>query len=124
MHCAWPPASMRVPMPSHRRSSRICCYATATRCRSTCRRSSTRERPEPEGDAMSYDRLMDHAFEIEEKATKRAIVKHSEGLGDQGPIAYSSITDYRSYPEYRLFADVPDLFRPFAALPDPNSLDP
>jgi hypothetical protein len=73
---------------------------------------------------MSYEQLMDHAYAIEEKATKKAIVKHSEHLGDQGPIAYSSIKDYRTYPEYRLFSDVPGLFQPFTNLPDPSSFVP
>jgi hypothetical protein len=66
---------------------------------------------------------MEHAYAIEEKATKKAIVQHSRGLGDSGPVAESSITDFRSHSLHQQFADIPALFRPFADLPDPGSFD-
>jgi hypothetical protein len=73
---------------------------------------------------MTYDQLMQHAYAIEEKATKKAIVAHSKGLGDQGPVSESSIKDYRTHPLYALFGDIPSQFQPFALLPEPGSYDP
>ena len=72
---------------------------------------------------MSYEQLMQHATDIQTKATKWAVVFSKRGLGDSAPPPYNSV-DPAAYPEIAAeFADIPGLFQPFSDLPDPASYD-
>ncbi|HEY9474548.1 MAG TPA: hypothetical protein VIS06_11955 [Mycobacteriales bacterium] len=67
---------------------------------------------------MSYEQLMQHAQEIRQKAIQKAI----EHLGGR-----RNSREYMSQkrPEIeRTFADIPELFQPFAEMPTPVSFDP
>ena len=79
---------------------------------------------------MSFDQLMDHARQIEELATRWAVVMSKEGLGDQAPPAVDQVrpdsptygADYQRFQAQ--FAFVPTLFEPFASCPDPALFTP
>jgi hypothetical protein len=61
---------------------------------------------------MSFDQLMEHASDIQFKATNHAVRNH-----EQDPeYARSGVDGY--------FADVPNLFKPFSGLPDPGGYQP
>jgi hypothetical protein len=61
---------------------------------------------------MTFDQLMEHANEIQSKATKHALDNH-----EQDPeYARNGVDGY--------FAAIPDLFKPFSELPDPGRYQP
>ncbi|WP_213453863.1 hypothetical protein [Rhizomonospora bruguierae] len=62
---------------------------------------------------MSYEQLMEHANNIRAKAVWRAVQKH-----EVEPI-YAATSGPEGY-----YANIPELFRPFSELPDPNGYSP
>jgi hypothetical protein len=66
---------------------------------------------------VSFDQLMQHAAEIQLSAMEEAI----KDLGKHNSSAYinQSVSEIQSE-----FADIPEIFRPFAEMPDPRLYDP
>lgn len=79
---------------------------------------------------MTFDQLMTHATQIEDLATRWAVVQSKQGLGDQGPPSvtqvYAGSPEYgREYEYYRpQFAGISSLFAPFSSCPDPAQFPP
>lgn len=62
---------------------------------------------------MSYEQLMEHANTVQQKAVWRAVNKHEEEA------AYAATSGPEGY-----YANIPELFKPFADLPNPKDYDP
>lgn len=66
---------------------------------------------------MTFESLMDHAFDIQKKAVQEAILD----LGGRSH-SLSTMSDEQNAIEAQ-FADIPALYRPFSEAPDPTSFD-
>lgn len=88
---------------------------------------------------MSYQQLMEHAYDIRDKAIKYAAVETAIAITagrqphltkpDPSQIGWNRpdhvvLTDRQMLDIKRYFAEVPDWFEPFSKLPDPGSFDP
>nr|MDT0657599.1 hypothetical protein [Micromonospora sp. DSM 115978] len=75
---------------------------------------------------MSFEELMDHAVEIRRKAIEKAMIQHgvrpATAEGEPAPAPRPGEAETRQEIESG-FADVPEIFSPFAELPLPGSLD-
>lgn len=76
---------------------------------------------------MSFDELMQHAYEIQQQATLKAFTQHGvrpavpDGLPQPAP-RHNELETRRSIEGQ--FADIPEVFRAFAEMPDPQAFQP
>ncbi|WP_326551274.1 hypothetical protein [Micromonospora sp. NBC_01813] len=76
---------------------------------------------------MSFDELMQHAYEIQQQATLKALTQHGvrpatpDGLPQPAP-RHNELETRRSIEGQ--FADIPEVFRAFAEMPDPQAFAP
>jgi predicted RNase H-like HicB family nuclease len=75
---------------------------------------------------MSFDELMQHAYEIQQQATLKAFTQHGvrpgvpDGLPQPAP-RHNELETRRSIEGQ--FADIPEVFRAFAEMPDPQAFE-
>ncbi len=61
---------------------------------------------------MSFDKLMEEAWDIEETAVRKAVERHEAD------------PDYAAHGVENYYTFVPDLFKPFSQMPDPKAYQP